>query len=300
MRQIVWCPVQLLHFTSSPFSLKVSSVCSALKLWVTKGWKKVSRWQHNKQEPVPGEVLLSISPFFFFSGTFCLLSSLSELKLLIHLWLLRCGGRVRKNTFFFFYFLLGPPTVHQWSPASQLRSSSSVGRPQPFWQIAESKDLEEVRKSIMCVHLCFSLKQTPTAPSEQRGLAGISFSIWQARLITALLYNATHVATHRCWLSLFPCAGECTGHGREGARQRKRNTAVTPPHALHTAIQGGEEKKREGRIQRYRERFGLLWIGCGCAVRRTDKRLVRLHVPSRLCFHLNIHWADTGFSRHRL
>lgn len=82
----------------------------------------------------------------------------------------------------------------------------------------------KVRKSIMCVHLCFSLKQTPAAPSEQRGLAGISLSIWQARLITALLYNATHVATHRCWLSLFPYAGKCTGHGRERGRERGRGT----------------------------------------------------------------------------
>lgn len=143
--------MQLLHFTSSSSLRKVSSVCSALKPWVTKGWKKVSRCQHNKQEPVPGEVLLSISPFFFF-GTFCLLSSLSELKLLIHLWLLRCEGGVQKNIF---YFLLGPLTVHQWSPASQLRPSSSVGWLQPFWQIAESKDLEK-SGSRSCVFISVS------------------------------------------------------------------------------------------------------------------------------------------------
>lgn len=42
-----------------------------------------------------------------------------------------------------FYFLLRPLALHQWSPVSQLRPSSSIGRLKSFWQIAESKDLEK-------------------------------------------------------------------------------------------------------------------------------------------------------------
>lgn len=65
-------------------------------LWNLESWKlkEVSGWQHNKQEPVLSEVLLPIS----FSRTFCLPLSLSKIKLLIHLGLLRCRG-VRENIF---------------------------------------------------------------------------------------------------------------------------------------------------------------------------------------------------------
>lgn len=109
--------------------------------------KKVSGWQHNKQELVVSEVLR----FVTFSCTFCLPLSLSKLKLLIHLGLLRCRGLRGEH----FYSLLVPLTVHRWSRESQLRPSSSIGQLKSFWQIAESKDLEK-SGSRSCVFISVS------------------------------------------------------------------------------------------------------------------------------------------------
>lgn len=120
-----------------------------------------------------------------------------------------------------FYFLLTPLTVHQWSPASQLRPSSSIRRLASLRHIARSKDLEK-SGSRSCVFISVSLSNKHQQPAEQHGLSGISFFIWQARLITALLYNATHVATHHCCLSLFPYAGKCTAGGNWGRERAKR------------------------------------------------------------------------------
>lgn len=51
-------------------------------------------------------------------------------------------------------------------------------------------------------------------------LLAFSFSNWQARLITALLYNAMHMATHCCWLSLFPNMGKCTARKMEAEKEQ--------------------------------------------------------------------------------
>lgn len=60
----------------------------------------------------------------------------SSLKLLIHLWLLRCGEGVESA----FYFLRRPLPVRR---ASRLRPSSPSEPPKSFWRSAESKDLEK-------------------------------------------------------------------------------------------------------------------------------------------------------------
>lgn len=105
--------------------------------------REVSGWQHDKQEGVLSKVLR----FITFSRTFCLPLSLSKLKLLIHLGLLRCRA-LWGNIFIH-------SSCHWRSRESQLRPSSSVGQLKSFWQIAESEDLEK-SGSRSCVFISVS------------------------------------------------------------------------------------------------------------------------------------------------
>lgn len=123
--------------------------------------------------------------------------------------------------------------------------------------------------------ISISLTGKHQQPDEQSGLSGISFSIWQPRLITTFLYNMMNVATHRCWLSLF--------------LSRRGGESAGMPGKHHCICWTGDYRERRG--QPFREWTGVTRSGCT----RVEKRDRTPHdcIPSRL--YLNIHLSDTVF-----
>lgn len=136
VKQIAQCSMQL-------FWCSLCQRCRACKSLSHKSWMNCQNVKHSFSE---------VS-----SHTFCCLSSSLEIKLLIHLWLLRFRRGMQEP----FYYLLRPLTVQQKCPASQLRPSSSSEQLKSLWQIAESKDLEK-SGSQSCVFVLVSLSQTNT------------------------------------------------------------------------------------------------------------------------------------------
>lgn len=141
-----------------------------------------------------------------------------------------------------------PSAASWWSPGSQLSPSSWARWKGPL------ADRQEHRKSgsRWCVFFSISLTGKHQQPDEQSGLAGISFSIWQARLITTLLYNMMHMATHRCWLSLF-----LSGRRGESAGMPWKHHCICWTDGC-----------RERRGQPFREWAGLSWSSYACEEKR--------------------------------
>lgn len=155
----------------------------------------------------------------------------------------------------------------------------------------------------MCVHLSLlSLKQTLTA----------CWTAWPCRhFIFHLASSINHSTPIQCdahghppsLAFIIPLRWKMYSSGKLRWRKSKEHHSYAAACAVYTVYERYRETKKEERKEESSDtkgRFGLLWIGYIRVVRKTDKRLGLLHVPSRLCFYLNIHWADTGFSRHRL
>lgn len=137
-RAVVWA-----HFHS--ISSKVSNICPALKPWLTKAERgvRMTTYRAGKADLKRGVAFHQhiLSSFVLVRDQIAHPSGIIE---------------VQGHTVEHFYVLLIPLIVHRWSLESQLRPSSSIGRPKSFWQIAESKDPEK-SGSRSCVFISVSL-----------------------------------------------------------------------------------------------------------------------------------------------
>lgn len=140
----------------------------------------------------------------------------------------------------------------------------------------------KVRKSIMCVHLCFSLRPTLTA-------------CWTARPCWHFIFHLASSINHSTPIQydacghpslLAPIIPPCSSNVQPAEETMRRKSKRSTIAALRRM---GNAKKEK--IQRFRERFGPRRIGYGRAARGTDKRLgLGLRVPLRLCFEYSWSW----------
>lgn len=151
VKQTVQCSMQLFQYTLSLFAEGVKHLLGS-ETSSHRGWKELSGWQHSCHKRVLGEVLVSIS----FSRTFRRIACLSKLKLLIHLWSLRCR-RVRENFLFSQISYSRPLTVHQWIPVASVKTIFSHGATEVCLSDCQEQGAGKVMKSIVCVHLGFPL-----------------------------------------------------------------------------------------------------------------------------------------------
>lgn len=174
---------------------------------------------------------------------------------------------------------LRPPHTADCTPMESGKSIKTVffhWTTKVFLADCREQGPRKVRKSIMCVHLCFSLRPTLTACRTARPCWHFIFHL--ASSINHSIPIQYDARGHPSLLApiIPPCSSNVQPAEDTMRRKSKRSTIA----ALRRM---GDAKKEK--IQRFRERFGPRRIGYGRAVRRTDKRLgLRLRVPSRLCF----------------
>lgn len=180
---------------------------------------------------------------------------------------------------------LRPPHTADCTPMESGKSIKTVffhWTTKVFLADCREQGPRKVRKSIMCVHLCFSLKPTLTA-------------CWTARPCWHFIFHLASSINHSTPIQydarghpslLAPIIPLCSSNVQPAEetmrRKSKRSTIAALQHM-------GDAKKEK--IQRFTERFGPRRIGYGCAARRTDKRLgLGLRVSSRLCFEYSWRW----------